>query len=501
MFRLVAGEGGLLADPGANVVDLIFLGLPIAIPILLLIPRALPAAIRAPSRWYHVLLVLLVVQLITMGGTFPLAIQAVSDGIDLEAWDDGIEIYELMGFLAVLGVLITSIVSVARGGRSGSTYTPHMVDGPIPGGAPMPAPAPAQRTTLERVHLFFIRLTGVAMFGTVAWGTVTQPNPIVWAVIAAAVGLLTAILFLSPRWTPRVIARPSRWYHFFGFNLLTGFLMCLALLPFAYGTYEPIFTQAFEDARAGIERSPEEIAAMATATLTQGPGLLAFALIGIPLQLAWFTMIGLLFQKPSSEAGMARTKRAPVANPELPAISAAMKLYQIADWVVLRALGLALLWTAYMMWQVIQADRVWLIDALAQGIDPMTALFIYAGLGAFLVVPFIMPRFLSSPRHVVGGLAKSFLLVVAALVLIAPLNVAIVLYTPDIYHATLHATAPRAFKAVAGIAVSSALLISFFRQLSSVPQIDYQGRAVRVYSNEELAEMRRARMDIQAPSH
>ncbi|WP_139176671.1 hypothetical protein [Jannaschia faecimaris] len=189
-------------------------------------------------------------------------------------------------------------------------------------------------------------------------------------------------------------------------------------------------------------------------------------------------------------------ERKPVRLPEkkLPALGAAMKLYIAADWIILRILGLGLMATAYMLWTMIDDGQTFQAEALAHGKDPLTAVYVYGGVGALLGIPFLLPGRIARPKNVGYGLIKAVLLVGAAYVLIVPMDVAIVTFTPDIYHPTLIETVPRLFKAICGIAVTSALLISFFRQLNGLPAVDYKGDAKVTLTAAQLHDLRKARM-------
>lgn len=181
---------------------------------------------------------------------------------------------------------------------------------------------------------------------------------------------------------------------------------------------------------------------------------------------------------------------------KLPSIGGAMKLYIATDWLVLRLLGLALLGVAWMLWDMIAAERTAQATEVAFGYDPSQAMWAYAALGAILTLPFLMPRALAMPRHVFFGMVKAVLLVAIAFALLTPLEIAIEQFTPKIYHATLLATVPKLFKPITGVAVTSVLLISFFKQLQKVPATDYRGEAKVEFSTEELRALRKARMGI-----
>lgn len=189
-------------------------------------------------------------------------------------------------------------------------------------------------------------------------------------------------------------------------------------------------------------------------------------------------------------------EKRPAKLPEkkLPALGAAMKLYVVSDWLILRVLGVGLMATAYMIWTMIDAGRTFQAELLSHGKAPMTAVYVYGGGGALLALPFLLPARIARPQHVFFGLIKAILLVAAAYVLIKPLNLAITEFTPDIYHVTLIETVPRLFKAICGVAVTAALLISFFRQLNGLPPVDYKGDPKVQMSPNQLHDLRKARM-------
>ncbi|MGB3407947.1 MAG: hypothetical protein WBA67_10675 [Jannaschia sp.] len=515
VFYAVASAMGLLDDPIANGPSLVMLGVTLPLPLILVIPRLQPRALKAPSRWYHFFFVVLLATILSASGEFPIALQGLTAGLSPETiarYDSNF--LTLVGPIAVLVLIVTSIKMIRRGGTGPTASTSERVQPDEHYREDQSSDAAVRRTGLEKTHLVFIRATGLVMFAAAAYGTATEPNPAIWKAVSAFLALAAAVMFLSPRWTPRVIARPSRWYHFFGFNLLCTALILLALLPYVVGVYGPIIELAAADAQAGITRSPEDLNAAIMPFLTDGPAFIAYLAISLPITLAWFTMIGLLFQKPSvaysSEAlrpyssqrvsdmpAVGRSKdirKGKLPEPKLPSIGAAMKLYVAADWLVMRLLGLALLGVAYTIWTLLEIGRELPLIPLSYGQDPKTMMIVYGVLGMFMAVPFLLPRFLTAPRTVAGGLAKAVLLVVTVLFLLPALHVMIDLHTPPIYHATLHATVPNVFKAIAGIAVTSALLISFFRQLGATPKVDYTGKPIVVLSETDLRELRAARM-------
>ncbi|MEM8851997.1 MAG: hypothetical protein AAGE03_18415, partial [Pseudomonadota bacterium] len=438
---------------------------------------------------------------------------------------DGPPMGSELDYAWITGALIAGVlVAILVAGRSGEARAEPAPAPQVPSGA-----LPTERFGALTVHRMLLAFTGVAMItsGLGIYLAMQRDPQIIalyaeygletYALVSAGLCVVFGVSFLFNRTMPRFVHRPTRWLHFPGIGLyilaLSTVAVSVLLVPAAPALIEIETAAALAQGPGAPARAPLDLLQVGSFTTL----LSAVSFLGLIV-----TTILVIGHKPAVQVegpigyaaqhvaatdpdvipGAQKKKKAPRAKaPKLPAIGAAMKLYLVADWVVLRLLGLALIGSAYMMWQILERDRVFLIQDLAQGLDPMTALYIYAGFGIVLTMPFLLPRFLASPQHVIGGLAKAILLVFTALVLYTPLHVAIDVYTPDIYHATLHATVPRVFKAVAGIAVTSSLLISFFKQLGTVPKMDYQGRPTRTYTPNQLAAMRRARMGAEAPGH
>jgi hypothetical protein len=166
--------------------------------------------------------------------------------------------------------------------------------------------------------------------------------------------------------------------------------------------------------------------------------------------------------RPAAPARRARSES------DIPTGGAALTLYRAADWLVLRALGLGLLATAWMIHDLHLAGRADLIlRTLTHGYDPIYAVMAYAAGGALLVLPFLLPAAITKPRRVGCALVKAGLVIGATVALLAPLDAAIVLHMSAPYHAPLKTAAPPMLKAIAGIAITAALLIAFLRQLGA----------------------------------
>ncbi|MEM7489474.1 MAG: hypothetical protein AAF390_10160 [Pseudomonadota bacterium] len=519
-----AAERGLtLVDPVADTTLVIaaVLGL------FLFVPWWLPAGLRRPASAGDLMWISVLAGASWQGATIFLSVartleltvagRPLVDPYLDHAWAAGAA---LTGLVVLLLVVRRPAQAPAEAPEDAFDLEPHMEAA---------APPQGERFAALTLHRVLLAFGGVSMIVSgVAIHLAPQRDPALaafyaahdlgaYVTISATLCVVLGLTFLFTRTMPRAVHRPTRWFHFPAIGLYLILLSALAIAPLFGAVIPATFAELGTDFATFDPQAPGVVARFDL--VQSGPtaqilgavsffGLILTTLMVIARPLDVPPVDAIPMSHHAAHAAQTRAASGPKpkaprrkANPALPAIGAAMKLYQAADWLVLRLLGLALLGTAYMMWQVMQSGSTILIGTLAQGLAPTTALYIYAGLGAFLALPFVMPRFLAAPSHVLGGLGKSLLLVVAALILIEPLNAAITLYTPDIYHATLQATAPRAFKAVAGIAVTSALLISFFRQLGGTTKVDYQGRPVHLYSQSELADIRRARMYQASPDH
>ncbi|WP_179380008.1 hypothetical protein [Jannaschia marina] len=348
---------------------------------------------------------------------------------------------------------------------------------------------------LRFVYALYLRLTGLGLllaaggyFAIMRMAAETaapvEPLPL-W--VPGALGAL-GLLLLVPWWLPGGMRRPAR-----GRDLiwLAPHMAIAALYPKLEG---PLY--------AGLGRMAQVPPEVAAQLRPVDPiwWLLPPAALMVLLVLPGMRRAGSDTSRPDPDdpaKAIPVEEAKPVPLPtekKLPALGAAMKLYIAADWLMLRLMGLGLMATAYMMWTMIEGGRVARAEALAYGKEPMTAVYVYVVVGAILALPFLLPRRIARPHNVIYGLLKAVLLVGAAFVLIAPLNIAIVTFTPDIYHATLEETVPRLFKAICGVAVTSALLISFFRQLGGLPAVDYKGDPKVQMSSSQLHDLRKARM-------
>ncbi|KIT18183.1 hypothetical protein [Jannaschia aquimarina] len=178
----------------------------------------------------------------------------------------------------------------------------------------------------------------------------------------------------------------------------------------------------------------------------------------------------------------------------LPDIGFAMKMYIVADWTIMKIFGLCLLGMAWMI-HIQPVDYMEPLAPILYGIAPQTMKYVYAGWGMALILAFLLPRSLVRPRSVVGGGLKAAVLLGLALLILPAFTTLIDLHVHRDYRGVLHATLPKLFKSVAGIAVLSTVVIAFFRQLSGIPELDHQGRKVLRYSDDDLRSIRSARME------
>lgn len=528
LFGIFCAIGpGLLASEG---VDASGLELPsvgpfaILLGVILLVPWWLPRGLRRPSGWRDVIWfapILLQAWLIhaTLLPTVEILGRLDPTASSTGAMDDAFTAFNVQWyhFAGVQGVVMALLIGLRhRSSAPAKQATPSR----------KAASGPAEQSTLLSVHRALVALSGVAIATTAAGILLilardaelhfmaTTLGAINVIQVAAILGILGGLSLLLVRMMPRFLARPTRWYHFVLIGLYLSALAAIAPLTFVLF---PIFKAASQFSDPTLLNL--HAAAFQNALLRLPAGMTA-QLIGTVANLSLIVTTILLIRRlptvdghdadelrpysastygadvPEVAKPVKDRAKAKLPEPKLPSIGAAMKLYIVADWLVMRLLGAGLLWTGYLLFQMIQAERWSQAAKLSYGQDPMHALYAYGLSGALLAVPFLLPRRIVAPRSVLGGLFKAVILLAACLVLLPMLDVAITTLTPDIYHATLQATMPSVFKAVAGVAVTSALLISFFRQLGATPQVDYTGKPVVVLSERELRELREARMNL-----
>jgi hypothetical protein len=345
---------------------------------------------------------------------------------------------------------------------------------------------------LRFIYALYLRLTGLsllafagAFFYFSSIGLIDAAVGIWVPAVLAAIGLF----LLIPWWLPRGLRRPTQ-----GRDL--AWIAIHAVIAALY----PMIEGAMISAMASLfTASPEQTNILSSVNSVSSiwwvlPPLAVMLLLVLP-SMKRAAPSDMPDPKDPTRTVPTKTKRpGKIPEKKLPALGAAMKLYIVADWTMLRLMGLGLMATAYLIWTLIQADRTGQAELLSHGKAPMTALLVYGGIGAILCLPLLLPQAIARPKNVIFGMVKAILLVAAAYVLIEPMNLAIVEFTPKIYHPTLIETVPRLFKAICGVAVTSALLISFFRQLNGLPAVDYKGDAKVHLSPEQLYDLRKARM-------
>ncbi len=241
-----------------------------------------------------------------------------------------------------------------------------------------------------------------------------------------------------------------------------------------------------------IDRIPTAaIALLAFSTLC---GLLIAPTGPSMLQLAEMAGIG----NPQKFAKIRATRSIERKNAMVPKLNGILKVYMVADWFVMRLIGLGLLGVAYMQWLLIEGGRTFRAAAIAFDYDPMWAVYAYAGVGALLAIPSLLPAFIAKPRHIIGGMIKACIVSLSGTALYGPILIAIPLYTPEQYHLTLNHLAVPIVSSIIGFAFTGALLNAFFRHLSGTTKINYKGEEIRVISSDELRDLRAARMQLSA---
>lgn len=141
-----------------------------------------------------------------------------------------------------------------------------------------------------------------------------------------------------------------------------------------------------------------------------------------------------------------------------------IRSYSVASWVILRLYGASFAYIAYLGLQWKETDHPSLA-ALSYGLDPLIVIGAMAFVGICLLVPFLTPRFMAVPDRVSMGAVKA--LVIAALSVWLYLGLGTVLTSGIISHGReFAALLPMLLKAVAGMAITGAILISFAKQLT-----------------------------------
>ncbi len=135
-----------------------------------------------------------------------------------------------------------------------------------------------------------------------------------------------------------------------------------------------------------------------------------------------------------------------------------IKSYKVSSWLVIRAYGAVFLWFAWILW-----TEAWLAEDMmgyVSRVMPREGLIGLLGIfGLLLAVPFLTPSTLRFPRTVGGGVIKAILLVILSgmiyLLTIFLLDDNFIRYSNE-----LRNVVPLFIKAVAGMAVTGAVLVS-----------------------------------------
>lgn len=135
-----------------------------------------------------------------------------------------------------------------------------------------------------------------------------------------------------------------------------------------------------------------------------------------------------------------------------------IKSYKVSSWLVTRAYGAVFLWFAWILW-----TEAWLAEDMmgyVGRIMPRDGLVgLLAAFGVVLALPFLTPSTLRFPRTVGGGVIKAILLVMLSgmiyILTIFLLNDNFIPHSNE-----LRDVVPLFIKAVAGMAVTGAVLVS-----------------------------------------
>ncbi|MDB2407618.1 hypothetical protein N9W17_03690 [Jannaschia sp.] len=511
----------------ADVATLARLGASILAPILLCVLALGKGFLHFPTRWYHFFAVVITVVALTALGAFPIASYGLTAGLPSEVvYERRSSFLSLAGLGLVIALLISTIRCIAKGGPTDSTGVEPEYDA-----APAEHADMRERSAAVSIHRSFLAFAGIsiAMSGFILGRILLQSPPAAPEGVTigsmnvllalAGLGALGGLSLLFAGTTPRGVRRPSRWFHFFwvGIWLTILSLPVIGIFAAAGGaiSFQAVGAgQSQETATALAAEYAEELVAL----MISAPGYAMSAFLGGMSSLVLIVTSLIVISRPvkvvrknealrpysastaASDVPDVPKKKdlraAAIPEPKLPAMGALMKLYVAADWLVLRLLGLGLLGTGYLLWQMMEVGRVLPQLALNYGFPSLYALIAYCTLGAFLAVPFLLPKMIVAPRHVVGGMVKAGLLVIAGFVLRPVIPTAVNLLADEKYHATLMFLAPKVFNAVVGVAITSALFISFFRQLGRTPKTDYLGKPMIEMSQTELHRLREARMGI-----
>ncbi|WP_308915090.1 hypothetical protein [Jannaschia sp. LMIT008] len=214
-------------------------------------------------------------------------------------------------------------------------------------------------------------------------------------------------------------------------------------------------------------------------------GILAAAIF-VPGGATLAIAAGLLLAQPDDRRGGGR--------PLIPDLGVALRIYVVADWVLLRLFGLALIGTGWMLYLSGGRNVEGLRD-LTWGHDWPEAAVAYAFAGMVLLLPVMLPQALMHPRNVVLGALKAAILAGLTFVFLPALHFAAAHLMEEPWRTLALGHGPVALKTLAGYAVVSTVVVAFFRQLAGSPALDGQGRPIVRLDPEELRALRSARMD------
>lgn len=322
----------------------------------------------------------------------------------------------------------------------------------------------------------------------VAWrrGMLADPMGSLPALLLLVCPIILPLVLGAPSALPRFVKTPSRWYHVPAAIVAVGVL-----------TAAGEFFATWQGLVAGL--ATDEIRVFASSFLpVAGMGLFVAFIVtsirsvrdgGDPRRPA-----------PARADAAAATVRARDAirrgDEPLPQVNGSLRILAAADFAGPRLLGVGLLGAAWMLWGYVADGRPERVADLSHGLQPMTALAVYAGLGVALVLPILLTPWIGRPRHVAGGLVKAGILACAAWLLQEPLRLAIMGALSDLHRPLALAVAPPAFLVLAAIVVLSAPVLAFFRQLGTTRTGAPAEEAAPVMDATTLRDLRLARMQI-----
>jgi hypothetical protein len=168
-----------------------------------------------------------------------------------------------------------------------------------------------------------------------------------------------------------------------------------------------------------------------------------------------------------------------------------IKTYGVLSWIILRAYAFAFFAVTYVMVKWMEGEHPYLSE-LTFGIDTHRAIAITGVIGLFLLLPPLTPGFMRTPRSIFAGVMKAAVIGAISYYLYLMMNV--ILPTGFVAHGKeLLELGPQVLKAVAGTAISGAILVSFAQQLTR-SKARAQGLSPNAVPPQELRAMRQARM-------